>query len=295
MIFRTAPPVSSRRSAFTLLEILVATAVTTLLLVLLLVMIQNSLAIYSRITRDPEAFAESRLAAARVASDLAALAVPDGTDVEALRVTPEPANSVGRLGAESAVWLTFVTSATDPDDSTPTAVDGAIRSVSYRLALQNPIDGSSLNPGYALHRSIASGAYTFANALGKTNLQTTWGSPPAAPAPTPLPATAVENYLAGAVVGFQVLFEYLDDKGTADPGDDSFVWTTPGDSVRITGTGSELNGQTVPGGFRRAEVTLTVLSRQGVMRLQDNILSLDEAIRKYGRTIVSQAELPGKQ
>lgn len=286
------------KAAFTLLEILLATAITAILVVLLMAVIQNVLGIYSRMTGDPEMTAESRLAVRQLTRDLESLALQGDSKGETLRMTPEPNGSIGLIGGESAVWLTFLSSATDRDNSEPTRIDGSVRSVSYRLAYQNPIDDSNsqTDPEYALYRSIASAAHTLDNSLGKTNLQANyWAALPPSPSPTPLPPTAIDNYLAGGVVGFQVRFQYLDQKGTSDPEDDTFEWTKPGDTVLITGQGGEVNGTRVTGGFQRAEITLTVLSRQGRILFEDNILSLDEAIKRHGRTEVAQVVLSMKQ
>jgi prepilin-type N-terminal cleavage/methylation domain-containing protein len=291
-------------AGFTLLELLVAMAVTAILVVMLAGVVQNVLGLYSRMTGDPAMFSESKLAVRQLARDLESLGLPGATGGEILRMTPEQAGTVGQLDGKSAVWLTVLTSATDRDDSvltsatdrddsTPNPVEGALRAVSYRLARQNPIDGSSTEPTTALYRSIASAAHTFSNAPGKTNLQSGyWAILPSAPAPTPQPPTAIDNYLAGGVAGFQIRYHYVDTRGTASPTDDISAWTEPGDSVRISAEGSDRNGSSIPGGFRSAEITLTVLSRQGQLLLENGTLSLDEAVKKYGRTEVLQATLP---
>jgi hypothetical protein len=268
-------------------------AVTAILVVMLAGVVQNVLGLYSRMTGDPAMFSESKLAVRQLARDLESLGLPGATGGEILRMTPEQAGTVGQLDGKSAVWLTVLTSATDRDDSTPNPVEGALRAVSYRLARQNPIDGSSTEPTTALYRSIASSAHTFSNAPGKTNLQSGyWAILPSAPAPTPQPPTAIDNYLAGGVAGFQIRYHYVDTRGTASPTDDISAWTEPGDSVRISAEGSDRNGSSIPGGFRSAEITLTVLSRQGQLLLENGTLSLDEAVKKYGRTEVLQATLP---
>ena len=264
---------------------LVAVAVTAVLVVLLSAVIQNVLGIYSRLAGDPAISSQTRLAVRQLVGDLEALAPQTGTDGELLRMTPEPAG-IAKLQADSVVWLTFLTSATDRDDSMPVPVEGLLRSVSYRVAHKNPIDGTVIDPGYILFRSIGSSSHTFANGIGKENLQTEyWDSLPAFPSPTPLPPTDVRNHLAVDIVGFQVRFEYANSPG---------VWTKPGDTVRITASTSEVNGTPVPGGFQCAEVTITVLSKKGSMLLDQGILTLNETIRQHGRTEISQVQLRGQ-
>jgi hypothetical protein len=105
-----------------------------------------------------------------------------------------------------------------------------------------------------------------------------WGSISASPSPAPTAPTAIGNFLAENVVAFSARFL------RADNG----LWTSPKDEIRIGRDGATVNGSEVPGGFRRAEVTVTVLSPEGAQRVKDGGLTLSEAIARYGRTSVRQ-------
>lgn len=276
---KSIPPFRKKiLSAFTILELLMAGVITVLLGILLLTATQGVMAGYSRtqagITRQGDlAFALDQLVA-----DLEGLVIPNAPGAEGFRLEPENVGAVVHVP-----WLTFLSASTDPDISWPQPVPGATRALSYRLALQRTLPGSSTRPeAYALYRSIASAAHTFHNAMSLTNLQTQyWQSLPPAPAPTPQPPTALASLLAENIVKVEVLFQYRDASG-------NFVWTRPSDRISIRRDGAFLNGNLVMGGFLRAQVTLMALSPEGARRVADGVLTLAEAIDRYGETASRQ-------
>ncbi|MCX7868552.1 MAG: hypothetical protein N2322_01250, partial [Terrimicrobiaceae bacterium] len=165
----------------------------------------------------------------------------------------------------------------------PQPVNGAPRAISYRIARQAPLPGSPPRPeSYALYRSIASSAHTFQNALSLTNLQAGyWQSLPPSPSPTPAPPTALASLLAENIVGVQVLFQYRDAGG-------ALVWTQPTDTISIRRDGAYVNGTLIPGGFLRAQVTVTALSPEGARRVAEGVLPLSEAIQRLSTTAARQ-------
>jgi hypothetical protein len=88
----------------------------------------------------------------------------------------------------------------------------------------------------------------------------------------------VECYLAGNVAEFQVRFK------RADNGN----WTKTDDDVRIGRDGVTVNGTRVAGGLVGCEVSLTVLTADGALRLMEGAMPLQDAIRRYGKTSVRQ-------
>lgn len=265
------------KSGFTLIELLVAAAISMLLVVLLLMAAQgitgNYTATRNRILRGGDA----ALALDQMVQDIEGMVVPNFPSGEGLMVSgdsPPPGD------ATNAVWLSLLSSATDADTS-EVPFPGAARAVSYRIAHQNPMDNTESVPAvYALYRSISSAAHAFRNiGTNTTNLQAQyWNSIPPSPSPAPRAPTDRENFLAENVVDFQVRFQRADD----------LQWTRPGQEVRIGRDGSTVDGVPVEGGFRRVEVSVTVLSPEGAKRLEQGVVTLKEAIERYGKTSVRQ-------
>ena len=266
------------RAAFTLIELLVAAAVSMLLVVTLLTAAQGITTNYSRTQSAVTRMGDASMAIDQMIQDLEGVVVPNFAQGEGLHVRPDPSLT-------NSSWLTLLTTATDTDNSFDTnnpRFTGAKRAVSYRVALQNPIDSAkSTDQTYALYRSIASALHTFKNVKpGVTNLQAQyWNSIEASPDPAPLATTDADAFFAENIVGFRVRFEYLD--GT------NSVWTSPQDEVRIGRDGVTFNSQAVPGGFRRAQVTVTSISPEGAKRLQGG-MSLEEVLERFGRSTVRE-------
>lgn len=260
-------------SAFTLIELLVAATVSMLLVGLLLVATRGISTNYTRTQANITRQGDAAFALDQLVRDLEGYVVPNFAHGEALKVTHEIVGT-----ATNAVWLTLLSTPTDADTSIPVDFTGATRAISYRLAFQNTIDTNT--PGtdraFAIYRAISSAKHTFDNVgSNTTNMQSQyWPS-------APLATTDIGYFLAENVVGFSVRFLYADSSGAEK-------WTSLGDEIRIGRDGSTVNGVLIPGSFRRAEATITVLSPEGAQRVKDGALSLKEAVSRHGQTSVRQ-------
>ncbi len=270
---------------FTILEILVAAAVSMVLVVLLLSTAISITSNYSRAQAKITRQGDVSIALDQIVQDLEGMVIPNFAEGEGLRLQPD---SVPNLDSSQSAWLTLLTTATDADNSfsgsTPPNFTGAKRAVSYRIAYQNPIDPArDSDKSYALYRSIASARHTFENIKpGVKNLIANyWNSLPATPAPTPFPPTHEEAFFAENIVGLALRFEYLNNSGNS-------TWTIPGDTIRIGRDGTTVNGNPIPGGFRRAEVRITALTPEGAQRVRDGVLTVPEAIEKFGKHSVRE-------
>ncbi len=266
-------------AAFTLIELLVASAVSLLLVAVLLNATSSVLSVYRTIGGSIIRNGDISFALDQVILDLESLVVPSSLGAEALRVTPD---TVGGLDSQ---WLTFLTSATDKDNSGTVLFTGATRAVSYRMAFQNPVDGGSENPVFALYRSISSARHAFQNALGQQDLQTGyWTQLSASPAPTPRHPTHTDSFLAGNVVGFNIRF-LRSDNGN---------WTQPADTITIARDGVKVNDVQIPGGFERAEVSITALTPEGSQRVANGEFALSDAVSRHRRTSIRQTAFLGQ-
>lgn len=261
---------------FTLVELLVAATVTTILVGLLLSVTNAILENFGRVTETSIRQGDSSFAIDQMVQDLEGLAIPNAPGAEALQSTPEEVNGM------EGTWLTFLSTTTDDDPETLGARHtGATRSVSYRLAHQNPIDGEDTDPVYALYRTVGSARHTFEYSMDVDDLQEDyWDNlEETAEIPAPSDPTDIEGFLAGNVVAFHVRFLRADTSN----------WTNPGDDIRIGSDGVSVNNTVVDGGFTAAEVMLTVVTPTGMSRLQAPDLTevqIDELLEQHGKTVV---------
>ena len=264
---------------FTLLELLVASSITMLLVGLLLAATQGVSTTYTRSQESVTRRGSAAVALDQLVQDLESYVIPNFPNGEAIQITPE---TVG--DSSNTIWLTLMSTAQEKDNSDPAAdknFTGATRAITYRLARQDTIDASGSGPDqpYAIYRSISSARHAFANVTAtSTNMQAQyWSNIAPNPSPAPTKPTDIGNFLAENVVAFTVRF--LNKDGT---------WTSPSDNIRIGRDGTTINGIQVAGGFIRAQVSITVISSAGAQRLKDGVLSLAEAITRYGQISVRE-------
>lgn len=257
------PPHSAGKAlrGFTIMELLVAIALSTLLLVLLFSVMQNIMDNLGRVSDGVLRNDDASSALEQLSLDLEGLIHPQGTEHEVLRITSETV-----AGAES-LWITFLTAATDRDNSdgaNNTNIQGVPRAVSYRLAFQNPIDSSTTRPVFAIYRSIASAKHTFDYAMGSTNLQQDYWNSLSGAAPPPGPTT-MEAFFAGNVAGIKMRVR------CRELGDSKDHEWKPVSSLQVTGTQAFLNGDTTtPVEISQVEIELTALSSKGSVLLEDD-------------------------
>jgi len=280
-------PSKRRVAAFTLAEIMIATAITMLMVALLLSLTQGVIGSFSTARDRMIRQGDISFALDQLVQDLEGLVVPTSEGSQGLRWTPED------IEGAQAGWLTFLSTATDPDNSTEDDAishQGATRAISYRLAYQNPFDAEAEgNEEFALYRSIASAKHTFENAFEDVDdlQEDYWTNPAAEPEPAPRAANPPDpaTYLSGNVVRFAVRFLRADDETWTEPDQEIKIGQNQGDAEN-TESGAFVDGEQVPGGFLRAEVSVTVLSREGAGRLDG--MGLEDAMTRYGKTSVRQ-------
>ncbi|MEI6035469.1 MAG: prepilin-type N-terminal cleavage/methylation domain-containing protein [Verrucomicrobiae bacterium] len=260
---------SARHSAgFTILELLVAMTISMMIVGMLLTVAGEMLGDYDMIQGRTRMEGDADFALDLIASDLAALSIPNRG--EGLRGTNATVNE-----ATNAQWLTLLAGTFDKDTNYPRAM----RAVSYKMACQNPVDGSASSAIYGLYRTLAEPGDTFSNAVGKTNLVAGYWDA--------TNSTEPKNFLVGNVVAFNTRFLC---SGTTN-------WTDPMSTVTIDRDFAKTNGIEVPGGFSRAEVTVTVLTPKGAKLLSDGAIKMTNATsgtNHYSRSYSRQVSiLPG--
>lgn len=241
--------------AFTLIEVLVAAAVASLLILVLLTITQNSMESYRQSVEGAAMERDANLVLDFLATDLETLATPRIPRAEALRC------SVETVTDGNFCRLSMLASVTDGD---PSNHRGRPRAISYRVAFQDPVAEAGGNRMYALYRTVATASVTFEFAHGTMNLEADFWNE--------RQTTALGSYLAGNVADFKVRVQEKPDG----------QWRTvdsPGDLLRITA--DENNSQAI-------EVTLTLLPPRASKLVADGTLTRADAARQFGRSFTRQ-------
>lgn len=267
-------------AGFTLVEILVATAVLVLLAGLVVQITTRVLEVWSRSSGKLSANAEARVAMDLLTRDLeAAFFRNDG--LQWLRVEAIAEGTGGPYDGET-VALKFFTPALDRDGP------GELCAVAYRLAFKQAYENGP--EVYALYRSLARPDDTFNDLMGRR----ADGSDPQlsldeATAPAFWNAASIEaeeNFLASNVVGFRI--RVYEESGLGPVNEDA-------DGNLIDYSFGGTGGSTVSP--RALEIVLTVVSDQA-LKLLENVDRIPETataiIREHGETYIRRVALIGR-
>ena len=269
------------RSAFTLIEIMVATVVMLILVGLVVEITFNVLNAWSRASGKLAANAEARIAMDLLTQDLQSTVLRSNGQ-QWLRVeVPEDINGIYE---SQTVALKLFSPALDKDLTSA----GDICAIAYRLEFQPSFTGGSRV--YALYRSIARPDFTFNTLLGSSNdtdsPQLSLEDGEGASFWDTSTIINTENYLVSNIVDFKILI-YLND-GSNLPMNTNNESVLDIDYV-FGGTGATLkNG--IQEELLYAEIVLTVVSDEGLelLRLLDEgksgtgYSSPDDVVREYG-------------
>ena len=233
----------SSKGAFTLVELIVATAVMLMVTVLVIQMTNGALNVWNRSFRKLALNAEARIAMDQLTQDLQGVVFRD-TDKKGNWMLIDR----GRRNWENSKlpWvasLYFYSSVLDrPTDTAGTDISGAICAVAYRVEMK--VDDNALNTplSYVLYRKVFDSKTTFEEMLLKDQFNanvfdTIWPSSE---------ITKEENYLAGNVIGFKVTV------------------TNPSNINEKKVTRDDSHSLNADGPLSYAEIHLTVLSDRGM-------------------------------
>lgn len=194
-----------KRSAFTLIEIMVATVIMVVLVGLVIQITSEVLKVWNRTSGKLSANAEARIALDLITQDLETAVIRNNRK-QWLRVESSGA-AVGPLG-NNTVALKLFSPALDRDASLP----GDICAIGYQLDY-GPAYQSSVDDVYALYRKIVEPRTTFDSVLGSSDdaqqdalVDGEWLDIVDNP--------ERNNYLAGNILEFKILL-YVDD-GTGE-------------------------------------------------------------------------------
>lgn len=196
-----------RRSAFTLIEIMVATAVMVILVGLVIQITNEVLKVWNRSSGKLSANSEARLAMEFLTQDLETAVFRDN-GMQWLRV--EGPVDTGDAYANQTVALKLFAPALDrpKKDAAGNDIPGDICGIAYRLAFKEAYEDSDTKV-YALYRNIVDSRTTFNDLMGSGNQEALtigeWSE-----------STVINdsNYLVTNIVDFKVIVYHLDSSTT---------------------------------------------------------------------------------
>lgn len=267
---------SIRRKGFTLVELMVAVVITTVIVTLLVYITSIAMNTWQRSRAEVRASNQGKAMVDSLARDFEAMVSRRGNAFEWLYAEAS-GNLPGpdSLKSTSAADLIFFTAATDRYDGkigTKSDMGGDVSAVTYRLAYRDPIlkeGGKGDADTFALYRALHNPDETFKEFLGKPDLKQAFSSHEAE-------TEDLKNYVCENVYQFTVTFNVEVAKKSGNTTQSVIVPLTVsselGDqnikTLRLLGTGidSSYSGSTVTadelksGRIRSVSISLTVLS-----------------------------------
>jgi len=303
------------RRGFTLVELLVAIAISAIIVLVLAAVTSGALKSSTTNNNSLIALSAANAALDLLANDLNSLAAsgqpsPAGQTATAgpyefLQARPDP-NTGNLNGATPALLMLNAASA---QDSISNSSDLGIqpRAICYQLAFQDPVNSSNTNTAakiYGLYRTVQTGSATFANFLGQSDLYGTSSGSQWGKLATALPST--NSFIVGNVTDFQLVFYAcrLSSTGqllTVPVAVYSTALAGAGNSLHLTSTGYTISNTSANldsayghGPMVYADVTIVVLDSSGAVRLTSEAITparLTAAKTLYGHTLTRRVSL----
>lgn len=274
----------SSRRGFTLVELLVAMAITTLIILVLVGVTSVAIDTWKRSRSEVRAANQGKAMIDSMARDLEAMVMRTGNSFQWLHAeTPSTlpgADSGGKIkeASTNALDLEFFTSVTDRYDGgigTDDDKGGDISGVSYKLVYEDPLTASA-NSDYgtfALHRVLVNPDLTYKDLLGKTDLHSAFQ-------PYNSGSKSTETFVCENVYQFTVTFLVEISRTSGQTTNKLTVPVTMGnnfisslqvngDKVVIEGSvNGASNAEISAGRIVGAQISLTVLTDFGLEQLR---------------------------
>ncbi len=167
---------SASKRGFTLMELMVAMAITTIIVTVLVSITSIALDTWNRSRSELRAARQAKSMIDTMARDFESLVTRKGNTSEWLSVAVESPTDIDDLGenikSTNASKLIFFTAATDRYDGKIGTDDdngGDVSCVAYQLKYRDPIDESGTVKTFILNRLLVNPDDTFEDLLGKTD------------------------------------------------------------------------------------------------------------------------------
>jgi prepilin-type N-terminal cleavage/methylation domain-containing protein len=307
---------STSKRGFTLMELMVAMAITTIIVTVLVSITSIAIDTWNRSRAELRASRQAKAMIDTMARDFEVLVTRSGNKNEWLSAEADPPGD-----SSNASRLVFFTAATDRYNGGVGGTNdkgGDVSCVGYQLAYRDPISGAgSTNQTFVLNRYLVNPDATFEYLLGKTDKTTTLAS---VFKKYESELDKVENFVCENIYQFTITFQIEVSKNVgsaAQPKYQKFIVpigmseSTAGQRVkgfRLLGTGIEasvgaanIGGVSITadeikaGRLAAVEISATVLSDSGIDTFRKNptAASKPEFLAKNSYQYTKLVQLPG--
>lgn len=295
----------SIRRGFTLIELMVAMAITTIIVSVLVSVTSIAIDTWNRSRSELRAARQAKAMIDTMARDFEAMVVRSGNSNEWLSAV-SPQTGVGdNVQSSNSAELIFFTAATDRYDGDIGSVDdkgGDISCVAYQLEYKDPLEDQGQFRTFVLNRLLVDPDETFEDFLGKDDLESEFQS---------LETRLSEelNFVCENVFQFTVTFHVRINQQVSGDTRQVDVPVTVGrgggskttDEFKIKGTGIEVSGvsnatEIEAGRVTAMELSITVLTDFAVDQLRNRNFSAaqeSEFVAKHSYQYSKLVELPG--
>ncbi len=270
---------SPAKRGFTLMELMVAMAITTIIVTVLVSITSIAIDTWNRSRAELRASRQAKAMVDSLTRDFEALVTRRGNEFEWLYAAT-PGTMPGQ--STNAAELIFFAGSTDRyDGAIGTNEDGGgdVSCVAYMLDYRDPIGGGGNKsyPTFVLNRLLVNPDETFQELLGRDDLSNAFGSRKSE-------LEKKENFVCENIYQFTVTFhvEITETSGTTTSlktvpitigqggGKTASKFRVKGTGIEVTGgTGSITADQLKAGRLKAMEVSLTVLSDAGIDQLRN--------------------------
>jgi prepilin-type N-terminal cleavage/methylation domain-containing protein len=254
------------RKGFTLVELLVAMAITSIIVVVLISVTSMALDTWNRSRSELRAARQGKALIDTMARDFESMVVRSGNNFEWLYANVAiPANGPNGNLSPNASELIFFNGATDRYNGgvgTSTDLGGDVSCVGYKLAYQDPISaaGTADTMTFALYRKLVDPNVTFTSLLGQANLQTAYAGIAAGVNAT----ESLQNFVCENIYQFTLTFHV--DTGAANTVP---VVMNSSNPMRIAGNQLTMNGAiNTAAKVKSVSISITVLSDFGLQQMK---------------------------
>lgn len=301
---------TTKRGGFTLVEVLVASFITVILLMMLFRVLFGAMNAWQSGSSRLQTNSDARLALDMIARDLQSMVVRQTSyDQEWLYAGPETLSNVPYGVAINNTWLMFFA----PSLDRPSGQEGDIVALSYRSEFQDPLSDSNLFNTFGLYKSMIDTTNTFASFLGSSNILNGDSAVPGSLGWKDMDGETVyhygstdrANFLIPNVMDFQVAWWVRDNSASSNlhhvPATNRIrlrngLWVSqpiPSSLVPYK-VGTAVNGFVqVNASIEAADLTMTILDNEGAQRLR--LIKEDSQInalrREHGHVYSQRVEI----